>query len=108
MTGTQTMWSGFGKSVNTYWVQLEEKIGAQNAVAMAQRLGLTWHTDIDQLQASAAKAKGWGAFTLRAADTPPPEMARAYATVAADGACCPPSPALSGTQADDMLSLGSD
>ncbi len=30
MTGVQTMWSGFGKSVNTYFVQLEERIGAQN------------------------------------------------------------------------------
>ena len=24
MTGVQTMWSGFGKSVNTYFVQLEQ------------------------------------------------------------------------------------
>src|SRR5256886_4770122 len=88
MTGTQTMWSGFGKSVNTYWVQVEQKVGAQNAVAMAQRLGLTWHTDIDRLQASPAKARTWGAFTLGVADTTPLEMAVAYATIAADGQRC--------------------
>jgi membrane peptidoglycan carboxypeptidase len=59
MTGTQSMWSGFGKSVNTYWVQLEQRVGAQNAVAMAQRLGLTWHSDIDRRQATPTKARTW-------------------------------------------------
>ena len=52
MTGVQTMWSGFGKSVNTFFVQLEERVGARSAVRMAERLGLTWHTDIDQAQAT--------------------------------------------------------
>jgi Penicillin binding protein transpeptidase domain len=89
MTGTQTTWSGFGKSVNTYCVQVEQKVGAQNAVATAQRLGLTWHTDIDRLQATPAKARTWGAFTLGMADTPL-EMASAYATIAADGRYCEP------------------
>ncbi len=100
MTGTQTMWSAFGKSVNTYWVQLEQKVGAQNAVAMAQRLGLTWHSDIDRLQASPAKARTWGAFTLGVADTTPLEMAGAYATIAADGVHCAPLPVRSITRAD--------
>src|SRR5256714_8730211 len=100
MTGTQTMWSGFGKSVNTYWVQVEQKVGAQNAVAMAQRLGLTWHTDIDRLQASPAKARTWGAFTLGVADTTPLEMATAYGTIAADGQRCEPLPVRSITASD--------
>jgi len=108
MTGTQTMWSGFGKSVNTYWVQVEEKVGAQNAVAMAQRLGLAWHSDIDRLQATPAKAHGWGAFTLGVADTTPLEMAGAYATIAADGAYCPPLPALTITGADGRPALAPD
>ena len=100
MTGTQNMWSGFGKSVNTYWVQVEQKVGAQNAVAMAQRLGLTWHTDIDRRQATAAQARTWGAFTLGVADTTPLEMAGAYATVAADGSYCAPLPVISITRPD--------
>ena len=108
MTGTQTMWSGFGKSVNTYWVQVEQKVGAQNAVAMAQRLGLTWHTDIDRLQASPAKARTWGAFTLGVADTTPLEMADAYATVAAEGKYCEPLPVRSITAADGRPVLGSN
>jgi membrane peptidoglycan carboxypeptidase len=97
MTGRQTMWSAFGKSVNTFFVQLEQQVGADKAVAMAERLGLRWHTDIDKLQASPAKAAGWGAFTLGVADTTPLEMANAYATIAADGVYCDPLPVLSVT-----------
>jgi membrane peptidoglycan carboxypeptidase len=93
-TGRQTMWSGFGKSVNTYFVQLEQRVGAEAAVRMAERLGLHWRTGIDQLQASPAKARSWGAFTLGVADTTPLEMAGAYATVAADGMHCDPLPVL--------------
>jgi membrane peptidoglycan carboxypeptidase len=92
MTGVQTMWSGFGKSVNTYFVKLEQQIGAERAVRMAERLGLTWHTDIDRMMASPKRAKGWGSFTLGVADTTPLEMANAYATVAADGKYCSPLP----------------
>jgi membrane peptidoglycan carboxypeptidase len=88
MTGRHNMWSGFGKSVNTYFVQLEQRVGAERAVRMAERLGLRWRTDIDRLQASPANANSWGAFTLGVADTTPLEMANAYATVAADGRHC--------------------
>ncbi|MFC0532222.1 transglycosylase domain-containing protein [Phytohabitans kaempferiae] len=88
MTGRHAMWSGFGKSVNTYFVQLEQKVGADKAVRMAERLGLRWRTDIDRLQASPQKARGWGAFTLGVSDATPLEMANAYATVAADGKYC--------------------
>ncbi|WP_189170184.1 transglycosylase domain-containing protein [Pilimelia anulata] len=95
MTGTQSMWSGFGKSVNTYFVQLEQKVGAESAVRMAEKLGLQWRTDIDRTQASPAKANTWGAFTLGVADTTPLEMANAYATLAAEGSYCKPNPVLS-------------
>jgi membrane peptidoglycan carboxypeptidase len=92
MTGRHAMWSGFGMSVNTYFVQLEQAVGADKAVRMAERLGLQWRTDIDRLQASPAKAKGWGAFTLGVSDVTPLEMANAYATVAADGRYCEAMP----------------
>ncbi len=100
MTGNHAMWTGFGKSVNTYFVQLEQKVGADNVVKMAERLGLRWRTEIDQLQASPAKAKGWGSFTLGVADTTPLEMANAYATVAADGRYCEALPVISITSPD--------
>jgi membrane peptidoglycan carboxypeptidase len=95
MTGVQTMWSGFGKSVNTYFVQLEQAVGADKAVKMAERLGLKWRTDVDQMMASPARARGWGAFTLGVSDVTPLEMASAYATVAGDGKYCEALPVLS-------------
>jgi membrane peptidoglycan carboxypeptidase len=95
MTGRQNMWTGFGKSVNTYFVQLEERVGAENAVRMAENLGLTWHTQVDRTMASPERAPGWGAFTLGVADTTPLEMASAYAVAPADGRYCEPLPVLS-------------
>jgi membrane peptidoglycan carboxypeptidase len=95
MTGRQTMWSGFGKSVNTYFVQLEQAVGADKAVRMAERLGLTWRTDVDRMMASPERSKTWGAFTLGVSDVTPLEMAGAYATVAADGQYCEPLPVTS-------------
>jgi membrane peptidoglycan carboxypeptidase len=94
MSGTQTMWSGFGKSVNTYFVQLEEKVGADKAVAMAERLGLAWRTGVDRELASPAHAAGWGAFTLGVSDATPVEMANVFATLAAEGNYCEPLPVL--------------
>ena len=39
-TATATMWDGFGRSVNTYFVWLTEQVGADKVVEMAQRLGI--------------------------------------------------------------------
>ncbi len=103
MTGRQTMWSGFGKSVNTYFVQLEQTIGAENAVKMAERLGLRWRSEVDAAIASdPRRAHLWGSFTLGTADTTPLEMANAFATVAAEGLYCPPTPvaAINGEKVD--------
>ncbi len=92
MSGRQTMWSGFGKSVNTYFVQLEQKVGAEKAVRMAERLGLRWRTEVDRTMASPEHANGWGAFTLGVSDVTPIEMANVFATVAAQGKYCEPLP----------------
>src|SRR3954466_9790909 len=92
MSGRQTMWSGFGKSVNTYFVQLEEKVGANKAVAMAERLGLTWRTDVDRQLASPEHASGRGGFAPGVSDVPPREMATVFATLGAEGNYCEPLP----------------
>ncbi|WP_074313856.1 transglycosylase domain-containing protein [Micromonospora cremea] len=88
MSGRQTMWSGFGKSVNTYFVWLEEQVGAEKGVRLAEQLGLRWRTDVDREHASPTKASKWGAFTLGVSDATPLEMANAYAAIAADGRYC--------------------
>jgi membrane peptidoglycan carboxypeptidase len=90
MDGPKTMWNGFGRSVNTYFVWLEQQIGPDKAVAMAQKLGITFRAKVDQNQA--AKASSWGSFTLGVADTTPLDLANAYATVAAGGVYCSPLP----------------
>ncbi|BCY06110.1 transglycosylase domain-containing protein [Actinoplanes sp. L3-i22] len=95
MTGNQTMWSGFGKSVNTYFVQLEQRVGAEKAVAMAERLGLKWRTEVDRKLATPEHASGWGAFTLGVSDATPVEIANVFATVAAEGNYCEPLPVMS-------------
>lgn len=95
MAGRHTMWSGFGQSVNTFFVQLQEQVGAENAVRMAENLGLRWRTDVDQEMASPGRAESWGPFTLGVSDTNPLEMANAYAVGAADGVYCAPIPVLS-------------
>jgi membrane peptidoglycan carboxypeptidase len=91
-TGKQNMWSGFGMSVNTYWVQVEQKVGAQNVVETARRLGIKFRTSVDQMMASPKRAGGWGAFTLGVMDTTPLDVANAFATVAAEGIYCEPLP----------------
>ncbi|GAA4214211.1 transglycosylase domain-containing protein [Actinocatenispora rupis] len=106
MDGTRTMWTGYGRSVNTYFVWLEEQVGADRAVAMAKRLGITFRADSDAERA-ATSASSWGSFTLGVADTTPLDLANAYATVAADGKYCTPTPVVSITDANGRkLSAG--
>jgi membrane peptidoglycan carboxypeptidase len=94
MDGQRTMWTGFGRSVNTYFVWLEEQIGPAKAVAMAQRLGITFRAASDARLASQS-ASSWGSFTLGVADTTPLDLANAYATLAAGGNYCAPLPVVS-------------
>nr|MDT0662886.1 transglycosylase domain-containing protein [Micromonospora sp. DSM 115978] len=90
MNGPRTMWSGFGRSVNTYFVELERRVGADKVVQMAQRLGIVLRAEADA--ALAENAADWGAFTLGVAATTPLDLANAYATLAAEGRYCAPLP----------------
>jgi membrane peptidoglycan carboxypeptidase len=94
MDGYRTMWSGFGRSVNTYFVWLEEQVGADRAVAMAERLGIRFRAAADA-RLAANSAGSWGSFTLGVADTTPLDLANAYATLAAEGTYCAATPVLS-------------
>ncbi|MFF5173850.1 transglycosylase domain-containing protein [Micromonospora sp. NPDC000089] len=99
MDGYRMMWDGFGRSVNTYFVWLAEQVGEDKVVEMAQRLGITFRSQAD---ADFAKnnAANWGAFTLGVAATTPLDLANAYATVAAEGTYCAPTPVVSVTGPD--------
>src|SRR5262249_44112064 len=92
MNGPRNMWTGFGRSVNTYFVPLEEKVGADKAIEMARRLGMQFRSSTDILFTSKDHAKGFGPFTIGVTDMVPLELANAYATVAAEGNYCEPTP----------------
>jgi membrane peptidoglycan carboxypeptidase len=94
MDGYRTMWSGFGRSVNTYFVHLEEQIGPATVVDEAKKLGISFAAKNDA-EFAAKNAGSWGSFTLGVIDTTPLELASAYATVASEGTYCAPVPVAS-------------
>jgi membrane peptidoglycan carboxypeptidase len=93
LKGSFNMWTGFGKSVNTYFVPLEERVGAENAVDVAKRLGIKFRAKSDADMANdTAAANQWGAFTLGVSATTSVDLAGAYAALANDGVHCEPTP----------------
>jgi membrane peptidoglycan carboxypeptidase len=93
MNGVRNMWTGLGRSVNTYFVPLEQTVGSQNAVAVAKRLGIQFRA-VQDAQYAASTKNDWGAFTLGVSAATPLDMANAYATLGADGLYCEPLPVL--------------
>jgi membrane peptidoglycan carboxypeptidase len=93
MAGVHNMWTAFGRSVNTYFVALQQQIGAENVIKAAQKLGIQFRDSGDALRATKdGGAHQWGAFTLGVSLTTPLDLANAYATLAADGKYCEPIP----------------
>ncbi|MBM2614688.1 transglycosylase domain-containing protein [Actinoplanes sp. LDG1-06] len=90
--GVYNMWTGFGRSINTFFVPLEERVGADNVVDVAKRFGIKFRDPSDAKLASDGYSHQWGAFTLGVSATTPLDMANAYATLAADGKYCDPTP----------------
>jgi membrane peptidoglycan carboxypeptidase len=97
--GKFNMWTGFGNSVNTYFVPLEEKVGAEKAVDVAKRFGVQFRSDHDADLAN-NHAHSWGSFTLGVSASTPLDIANAYATLAGDGMYCAPTPIQSITTRD--------
>jgi membrane peptidoglycan carboxypeptidase len=90
LSGRRTMWDAFGHSVVTYFVALEERIGTEQAIAMAKRLGIAFRAPEDKMLSQSGAQ--WGAFTLGVSATTALDLAGAYATLAADGTHCDPLP----------------
>jgi membrane peptidoglycan carboxypeptidase len=87
------MWTGFGKSINTFFVPLEERVGAENVVDAAKRMGVKFRAQADaDIANNKQAASQWGAFTLGVSSSTPLEMANVYATLAGDGMYCEPTP----------------
>lgn len=78
--GTYTLRTGLEMSVNTYFVQLTDKVGLCNIVKMAKRAGVH--------RADGNKLTETYSFTLGINEISPLTMANAYATFAARGMHC--------------------
>ncbi|GAA1601323.1 transglycosylase domain-containing protein [Catellatospora bangladeshensis] len=94
--GSQNMWTGFGNSVNTYFVPLFERVGGARVIDTAKRMGLTFYDNpratMDDAYWANERPELWGPFTLGASDHTPLQIANAFATLAADGVYCEPIP----------------
>ncbi|MEV0902871.1 transglycosylase domain-containing protein [Actinoplanes sp. NPDC049802] len=100
-SGDFNMWTAFGRSVNTYFVPLQEQVGAEKVVDVAKRFGVRFRSSDDATRANDPdQAHEWGAFTLGVSASTPLDIANAYATLAADGRYCTPTPIESITTAD--------
>ncbi|MFJ6212254.1 transglycosylase domain-containing protein [Streptomyces sp. NPDC092296] len=81
--GPYSMQEAMNKSINTYFVQLEQQIGLCPVTKMAEKLGLG-------VQATGAKIDPVASLTLGVLNYSPVQMASAYATFAARGTHCKP------------------
>ena len=86
--GTFDLATATQASVNTYFVQLEERTGVEAPAALAESMGVK---QFSGGTASAPLNRG-GAFVLGGNEVSPLDMAAAYATFAARGLYCPPRP----------------
>lgn len=99
MDGSRNMYTGFGRSVNTYFIPLQQKVGAENSVSVAKRLGIKFsargtknHPSDHEFAADPRLAHNWGPFSLGVTAVTPLELSNAYATLASGGMYCTPTP----------------
>lgn len=95
--GPYNMWTGYGHSVNTYFVPLEDRIGTLGPIDVARRLGITIPAS---LHVTPSK---FGAFTLGVIPVTPLQMAAAYGAIANNGVYCKPLPVRSITDASGRM-----
>jgi membrane peptidoglycan carboxypeptidase len=84
--GTFNFWTAISASVNTFFVPLQEQVGADNAVRTAMSMGVTSPKFSEILK----YPNSIPSFTLGTPEVMPLEMANAYATLAANGNYCEP------------------
>ncbi len=89
------LWSLFGRSSNTGFVQLQEMVGTSKAYDAAKRAGISFYSPGGVVAAEEnGNVDDYGSFTLGMDPTTPLDMAEAYATVAAGGLHCNPLPVI--------------
>ncbi len=100
--GLYSMTTATWDSVNTYYIQLAEKVGLRNTAEMARRLGVTSCRVQDQSASLRCPGGGIGpvdgAAVLGTNEISTMDLATAYATLADHGVRCDPQPFESITQ----------
>ncbi|GAB3277117.1 transglycosylase domain-containing protein [Parasphingorhabdus pacifica] len=105
-SGPQTLQMALAKSPNTAFVALQERVGLNNVVDMASRLGLRrGMNEVNEngqplsedgsngpSQGQAIKENNRGAFTLGYTPTSVLELSNVAATIMSGGTFCPPTP----------------
>ncbi|MFT4187030.1 MAG: transglycosylase domain-containing protein [Aeromicrobium sp.] len=86
-SGMMNMYTGMRLSVNTYFAQLEAKVGLCPTVQMAESMGITVPDGTDGTANNVVPS-----FTLGVTDTSVLSVAAAYATPASGGLYCEPQP----------------
>ena len=94
-SGTFDMETGTHHSVNTYYVQLEERTGVEGPAKLAESMGVRQFAG----GTPSAPLNRGGSFVLGGNEVSPLAMAGAYATFAARGLYCPPRAVTSITDA---------
>jgi membrane peptidoglycan carboxypeptidase len=95
--GTYTLYTGTADSINTFFAELEQKVGLCNVVHTAVSLGMTRADGKSLLQGDHTPlgyqdpADQITSFTLGSVNVSPLSMAEAYATVASGGIYCAPT-----------------
>ncbi len=89
---TQSLYTGTTQSVNTFYAELEKKVGLCNVVNTAVNLGMTRVDGTSLLKNDGTQyaADNIPSFTLGSVNVAPLSMAAAYATAAARGRYCAP------------------
>ncbi|MDR6317016.1 membrane peptidoglycan carboxypeptidase [Actinoplanes couchii] len=91
--GLYNMWSAFAKSINTYFIPLQERVGSDKVIAVAKRFGVQFRDPTEaKLTTKEGGSEMFGAFSLGVTQSTPLDMANAYATLAGDGKYCVPTP----------------
>ena len=102
---TMTMEQALYRSSNTYFMALQDQLGSvEGPVRVAERMGMHFTaTSADTLV-----GQNRGSFTLGAEPTSPLDLANAYATLAASGTRCEPTPVVAVLDRDGQPLTGPD
>ncbi|MCF6737414.1 transglycosylase domain-containing protein [Blastococcus sp. KM273129] len=106
---TLTMTQALYMSSNTYFLALEDALGRiEPAVRMAERLGMTFDYSVTQTPAQQIIDENRPSFAFGTDGVSPLDLANAYATIAARGVRCTPTPVLSITTPNGEPLLAED